>query len=67
MAQNVTIDGKEYPLGALNDEAKSILASLQLVDKKNTELQQQLTINQTARNAYANALKAQLPSDDVIL
>ena len=65
MADNVTIDGKEYPLGSLSEEAKGQLVSLQMVDQKIIELQQQLAIHQTARNAYAKALNDALPSDEV--
>ncbi len=67
MADNITIDGKEYPLGSLSDDARAQLISMRLVDQKITEAQQQLAIYQTARNAYANALKAALPSDEVAL
>jgi hypothetical protein len=65
MANNITIDGKEYPLDLLSDEAKSQLVSLQTVDRKIAEAQQDLAIMQTARNAYANALKSQLPGDSI--
>lgn len=58
---NITIDGTEYDVDTLSDEAKAQLASLQVVDKKIVETQQQLAILQTARNAYGNDLKALLP------
>lgn len=61
--QTVTIDGKEYKLSELNDKAKADLSSLQLVDRKIAEAQQQLAILQTARNAYAQSLGQQLPKD----
>jgi hypothetical protein len=67
MADNITIDGKEYPLGSLSEEARSQIVSMQLVDQKIAEGQQQLAIYQTARNAYANALKSKLPTDEVVL
>ena len=57
----ITIDGKEYALESLSDVAKGQLASLQLVDQKITATQQELAILQTARNAYANVLKSELP------
>ena len=59
----ITIDGKEYATKDLSDEAKNNLASLQLVDQKIAQNQQELAILQTARNAYANALKELLPKN----
>lgn len=64
---NITIDGKEYPVEVLSDAAKAQLMSLQLVDRKITEAQQELAILQTARNTYANALKEALPGDSLEL
>lgn len=58
---NVTIDGKEYALESLSDEAKAQLASLHACDQKLAQLQQEIAIVQTARNAYAQALKSVLP------
>lgn len=58
---NITIDGKEYALETLSEEAKNQLMSLQVCDQKLQSLQQELAIMQTARNAYANALKELLP------
>ena len=60
MAQNITIDGTEYDLETLSDAAKSQLTSLQLADQKMAQLQSELAMVQTARNAYAQALKAEL-------
>jgi len=57
----VTIDGKEYKLDDLSDKAKADLTSLQLVDQKIAQKQQDLAILQTARNAYAKSLTEQLP------
>jgi len=58
---NLTIDGKEYDIASLSDEAKAQLNNIQTVERKLAELQQEAAILQTARNAYAAALKAQLP------
>ena len=59
--EKVTIDGKEYAAKDLSETAKQNLISMQLVDQKITQNQQELAILQTARNAYANVLKEQLP------
>lgn len=61
--QTVTIDGKEYALDDLSEAAKGQLTNLRVVDQEIARLQQQQAIAQTARNAYANALKEQLPKD----
>ena len=54
---NVTIDGTDYDLDEMSDNAKAQLESLVAVDKKIGEIQQDLAILQTARNAYAVALR----------
>ena len=57
----ITIDGTEYALSALTDEAKANIANVRLVDQKIQEAQQQVAILQTARNAYMSALQNALP------
>ena len=61
MPNPITIDGTEYDLDALSDSAKSQLAHIQMTDQEIARLQQQLAITQTARQAYARALQAELP------
>ncbi len=58
---NITIDDKEYDLTTFSDEAQAQLASLQFVDGELQRLQSQTAALQTARIAYATALKAVLP------
>ena len=62
--KTVTIDEKEYVLDDLSDAAKAQLVNLQVADQEISRLQQQQNIAQTARNAYAQALNAELPKDD---
>lgn len=57
----IKIDGKEYVAKELSEEARQNFSSVQLVDKKIAEKQQELAILQTARNAYAAGLRASLP------
>jgi hypothetical protein len=57
---NVTIDGKEYDLESLSEEAKNQLTSIQFVDRKIAELQAELAVCQTARNTYAKTLSDML-------
>lgn len=61
MMSTVTINDKEYKLEDLSEEAKAQLVSVQVVDQKLADLNTQVAIMQTARNAYAQALTALLP------
>ena len=63
-SKTITINEKEYVLDDLSDAAKAQLVSLQVTDQEISRLQQQQNIAQTARNAYAQALNAELPKDD---
>lgn len=58
----IKIDDIEYDLDSLSAEAKSQLQMLQVTEQEIQRLQLQLAIAQTARNAYANALKSALPT-----
>jgi hypothetical protein len=57
----ITIDNKPYDLNNLSTEAKQQLEMLVATDNKIRELQRDLAISQTARNAYARALGELLP------
>lgn len=57
----ITIDNKEYKLEDLSDEAKAQIGSIQVVDQKIADLNSQLAIMYTARNAYAKELETLLP------
>lgn len=57
----LTIDGKDYPLKDLSQEAQAQIASLRMTDQHIARLQMELAIAQTARNAYAKALSELLP------
>ena len=59
--QTVTIDGTEYVFGELSEGAQNQVMNLRVTDQEISRLQQQLAIVQTARTAYANALKEELP------
>ena len=58
----IKIDDKDYELETLSDEAKNQLVSLQFVDAELQRLNAQAAVLQTARLAYANALKDALPT-----
>lgn len=57
----INIDNVDYPLDVLSEDAKAQLVSLQAVDRRLADLQEQVAILQTARIAYSNALRGLLP------
>ncbi|WP_347263823.1 DUF6447 family protein [Nitrobacter sp.] len=57
---SVTIDGKEYLVDGLSDQAKAQVINLRVVDEEIRKIEQQLAIYRTARGAYARALKGEL-------
>ncbi|MCA8866660.1 MULTISPECIES: DUF6447 family protein [unclassified Halomonas] len=59
--QTVTIDGSEYNVADLSENARNQLLNLRVTDQEIQRLNQQLAIAQTARTAYARALKDELP------
>lgn len=63
MAQ-ITIDGTAYEIDALSESARMQIANVQLADNEIQRLQMLLAITQTARGAYAAALRAELPGAD---
>ena len=63
---SVTIDGVEYTMEQLSEEARNQLYNLRATDMEITRLKQLLAIVQTARGAYAAALKVALPPAPVV-
>lgn len=61
--RTVTIDGQEYKLDNLSEKAKKQLVNLRITDEEVQRLNHQLAIAQTARSAYANALKQELTGE----
>lgn len=59
----LTIDGREYDTEQLSEAAKAQITNVQLVDQKLAQLQQEAAMMQTARNAYVQALQAELPKE----
>ena len=60
----ITIDEKDYDVDDLSDDAKAQVMSLNFVDAELNQLQLKVAAMQTARNAYANALKSLLGEDE---
>lgn len=61
--QQVTIDGVQYQQSELNNAAKIQLSHLRVADQEIARLKQRLAILQTARTAYADVLKGELPQE----
>lgn len=59
----ITIDGKEYDTETLSDDVKNNIQNVQYCEQKLAELKREVAMAQTARNAYAQALKGALPKD----
>lgn len=58
----IKIDNIEYNTDTLSPEARQQLDMLVAVEGRLRELQRDLAITQTARNAYLQALKSHLPT-----
>jgi len=58
----LNIDGKEYKMSDLSDNAKGQLKGLQAAEVEMKRLNVQLALAQTARNAYMHALQDELPA-----
>ena len=62
--KTIKIDEKEYQIESLSDEAKSQIISLRIAEQEIVKLNHKLAIAQTARNAYAAAVRENLPEDE---
>lgn len=61
LAKNtITIDGKEHELSSLSENARAQVTNLRVTDSEIERIKAQLAIFQTARTAYAKALKDEL-------
>ena len=60
MTQTITIDGTPYELDRLSQTARDTIASLQFVEEQILQTQNELAICDTARMAYAAALKREM-------
>ena len=59
----ITVDGIEYNTEDLTDNGKAQLASLQFLEEQMNKLKNEIAVFQTAKQAYVNALKAELEKD----
>lgn len=60
----ITIDNVEYPMEQIPDIARSHLSHIQFIDQEIARLQSQIAVLQTARQAYAKAVRSALPAPD---
>ena len=58
--QKVSIDGTEYILDDLSDNAKAQLVNIQFVDAQIQQLNNEWAVADTARIGYTRALKSEL-------
>ena len=58
--QKINIDGKEYVLSELSDNARAQVANLQFVDAQIQQLNNEWAVADTARIGYTKALKSEL-------
>jgi len=59
---SIKIDNVDYDTDKLSDDAKAQLISMQFCDQELQRLHAQAAAYQTARQAYAKALQAALPT-----
>ena len=58
--QSVTIDGEEFKLDELSENAKAQLLNIQFVDAQIQQLNNELAVADTAKIGYTRALKGEL-------
>ena len=58
--EKITIEGTDYYLEDLSDDAKSQIANIQFVDAQIQQFNNEWAVADTARIGYANALKSEI-------
>ena len=59
-SQKINVDGIEYNISDLSDKAKELLANVQFVDARITQLNNEWAVSDTARIGYSRALNVEL-------
>lgn len=59
----ITVDDIDYNTEDLSDNGKAQLASLQFLEAQMNKLKSEISVYQTARNAYVVALKTALEAE----
>tara|TARA_B100000579_G_C22771078_1_gene823991 strand:+ start:44 stop:259 length:216 start_codon:yes stop_codon:yes gene_type:complete len=60
--QKITVDGTDYFLEDLSENAKTQILNIQFVDEQIEQLNNEWAVADTARIGYTNALKLELES-----
>lgn len=60
----LTVEGKQYDVDTLSDEAKALMNSVTFTDNKIAQLESELAMARTARNSYVQQLVLALPKDE---
>ena len=61
-APMLELDGQQYAINSLSEQAQAQIGNIRTTEQEIARLQVQLGIAQTARSAYLQVLKAQLPA-----
>lgn len=56
----ITVDGLDFHTEDLSENGMAQLASLQFLEQQMAKLKTEISVYQTARNAYSQALKVEL-------
>ena len=60
---NIKLDGTDYDIDSLSDEAKATVSSLQFVQSELQRANANIAILKTAESAYINSLKQEVVKD----
>ena len=60
---NIKLDGVDYDIDSLSDEAKATVSSLQFVQSEIQRANANIAILKTAESAYVNSLKQEVEKD----
>lgn len=58
----INLDGKEYAVSDLSEKARATIGSIRFCDEQILQRRNELAVADTARVAYANALRHELPN-----
>lgn len=61
--ETITVDGTEYRYADLSESARQQIHNVSMVDREIARLKKLQALEQTARNAYAQALGEALPRE----
>ena len=62
MGLKINLDGNEYDVENLSDQAKATLASLEFATTREKELKNMQALLQRAKNSYVDSLKKEMRS-----